>query len=243
MNEQSTGEYILMPEARTYALGLQTLQEECIRENNQNQLKFTLPNGQAVYRPNTFKENCLARLHQFNTLASADGFRPTLEQRTEFMQEWNDSSCGIAYPAEERNNSNFKLILQSPELISLPEEFSQDFISVDYNQLACTRELDRKAAKYNKPLTPAEIDTHEGWLTLFEGDTNALRDYREMIGEVLALKYPQHLPPKFMAFWLLNTLKEDQLRAVSVNSIHGYSYALGNGDLTNDGSYFLHRKP
>jgi len=242
ITKQSIEEYILMPEIKTYALGVHALQEQCVKENNQNQPQFVFHDGRVRHRPNTFKENCLARLHQFNTLTNSDGSQRTLRQRMEFLIYGNESCCGIAYPAAERKSSKFKSILKSPELIIIPQNFKFFYYPVDYAQLPCTRELDRSGAKYNEHLTPAEIDSHEGWLTLFEEDAIALHDYRKMFGEALALNNPQNLPQKYMAFWILNAPQEDQLRALYVSCLGDISCAYGNSVLNCIGS-FLRRKP
>ena len=235
------GKYVMMPQTDTYAINLHALQDECIQENNQNHPRFKLPGGRTVYRPLTIKENCLARLKQFYTDKNPDGSTRTLGQRVEFMDNWNDSCCGIAYPVKKSQSSKFKLILQCPELISLPVDFKNEFYSVDYTQLPCTRELDRRWAKYDQNLYPTEIDTHEGWLTLFEEDLTALRDYRQAVGEALTLKYAHNSPRVFMAFWLLNTPKEDQLRAVYVSSLDGDSHVSSVDHLNNYGRFLRHK--
>jgi len=247
--KQPIGEYILMPEAKTYALGVHALQEACIKENNQNHPKFTLPNGKIVYRPLTFKENCLARLHQFNTLTNPNGSQRTLEQRMEFLFEANDSCCGIIRPAKNRYSSKFKLILQSPELISLAKDFAQEFTYVDYSSLTSNRELDRKIGKYNNSLTLAEISSHEGWLALFEDDRIALQDYHRAVGEALGLwKTPVS---KFMDFSLpdnyldlgLKRYRNDQLETVCVSHIIDNQQSEAYDRSLNHSSRFLRRKP
>ena len=234
-------EYVLMPEAKTYALGVHALQEACTKENNQNHPKFTLPDGKTVYRPLTFKENGLARLNQFNTLTNSDGSQRELTQRIEFMHNWNHSCCGIAYPAAERNSSRFKLILQSPELIGLPKDFDKGsiFIFVDYDSFNYDLQLDRNRAKYNQELTPTEIDSHEGWLALFEDDCTALHDYRKMIEKTLTLSKSQNQAHQFMAFWLLDNPKKSCLFDLSVS--RDDSCANGNVNLFSY-SRFLIRK-
>jgi len=240
---QAVEKYLLMPETRTYSIGTNTLQKKCTRANNQNHPQFMLPERGKVYRPLTFKENCLAQLHEFNTLTNSNGSQRTLEQRMEFLiQPFIDSCCGIAYPGKGRNSSKFKLILQSPELIGLEKNFDQEFISVDYAQLACTRELDRKRSDYGVNLNPREIDSHEGWLTLFEDDRTTLRNYRKMVEEALALRNPGVQRGAFMAFPLLDALTDDQLRAVSIYTVDCRSSINSYDDLNSWGRFIL-RKP
>jgi len=234
------GEYILMPERATYALGVHALQEQCIKENNQNQPKFTLPDGRVIYRPNTFKENCLARLHQFNTYTNPDGSKRTLDQRIEFMLIQLDSCSGLAFPAQKRNNRKFKLILKSPELIDFPNNFNDFHFLIDYDRLDCTRELDCDGAKYGT-LTPAKIDSHEGWLTLFEDDKVVLRDYRQAVEETIALWDPL-TPGGFMDFYLLNLQKDDHLLAVRLGS-SAENHSTAYGQISDQGCRFLRRKP
>ena len=241
--EASIGEYILMPPSADYASGVDELQIQCARENNQNHPKFTLPDGRVVHRPLTFKENCLARLNQFNTFTNSDGSRRTLEQRTKFMVEDINSCCGIAYPSG--GSSKFKLILQSPELIDISPSFNKEFYPIDYAQLPCTYELDKSEVRYNLNLDPNEIDSHKGWLALFEDDAAALCDYRQMVGIILALHTIRNRPLEYMSFCLLDVPpQKDQLKTVYVRNLVYQSCAVGGGYLNRRSNFrFLRCKP
>ena len=104
----SVGEYILMPQTTTYAFGVHVLQEKCVSENNVHQPKIVVV-GRELYRPNTFLENILARMHDYETLKNPDGSDRSLEKRKLLFDTWLDSCCGVAYQA---GTTKFKLSLQ-----------------------------------------------------------------------------------------------------------------------------------
>ncbi len=216
-----TGEYILMPQTRTYALGVHTLQEACVAENNHNQPQYTLPDGSIIYRPNIFLENILARAHDFNTLTNPDGTQRTMEERLRYFNTWLDSSCGIAYQAK---TTKLKLSLQCPQLISIDPNFAEAFLPVDYASFQGT-ELDSSSPNF----------VRDGWMTLLEGKTDV---YNEYLSVLKAAKGTDIIP----TFWVQQNTAEDQLRAVYVSGLDDDSLAYGDCSLYSSGR-FLRRSP
>ncbi len=226
------GRYILMPRAATYAQGLHALRNACQADENSVHPFFTLDDGSKVYRPLTFKEDITARVTDYNTLHNPDGSERTSEERLKlFTERWLDSCTGIAY---QKGTGKFKVILQSKELITLPEDFNSNYLPISYNDIAGI-ELDRTGATYNALLNKTQVETHPAWLTAVEDDVALLKEYRDIV-------FAEKKTETAMGFWLRNEIAEVQLRALFVYSLGYYSLASGNKNLLNFGS-FLRRSP
>ena len=216
----SSGGYILMPQTNTYALGVHALQEACIAENNPHQPKVVI-NGREVYRANTFLENILARMTDFNTLANPDGTPRNMEERLKYFNTWLDSCCGVAYQAK---TTKLKLGLQCPELICIAKDFVNGFLPVDYANFQGI-ELDSSSKTFAR----------DGWMALLEGKTDV---YTEYLQALKAAKGRDVIPN----VWIQKNTNEDQLRAVYVLNLDNNSYANGINGLSNSGR-FLRRSP
>ena len=231
--EAIDGRYILMPRTATYAQGLHALRNACQADVNSVHPTFTLDDGSNIYRPLTFKEDITARVTDYNTLHNPDGSERTLQERLKlFTERWLDSCTGIAY---QKGTGKFKVVLQSKELITLPEGFNSLYFPITYNDMA-GMELDRTSATYNALLNKNQVKTHPAWRAAVEEDVTLLREYRDI---VFAAK---DNPETAMGFWLRTDIPEDQLRALFVDYLYSYSNASGNVSLNNIGS-FLHVAP
>ncbi|MDO8511288.1 MAG: hypothetical protein Q7S55_03920 [Nanoarchaeota archaeon] len=212
------GKYILMPKTSRYAQGVHALQNACRAEAVSAHPPFITPYGR-TYRPLTFKENIEARVHDYESNKDS-------EERLRLFQRWNDSCTAIAY---KKRTTKFKIVLNSQELITIPEDFNRDIITVNYDHTWGV-ELDRNDATYNNLLTPAQVENHPAWLAALEGDSHLLKTYRDIVFANLS-------QDKAMGFWLRTGISEDQLRALFVNNLNYDSVASGSNNLGGNGSF------
>ena len=215
-----SGRSILMPQKRTYALGVSFLQEVCVAENNQHQPKVII-SGREIYRSNTFLENILARIIDFNTLTNLDGILRSTKDRLRYFNTWLDSCCGIAYQAE---TTKLKLSLQCPELIRIHSGFAEPFLSVDYASFQGI-ELNSSSPNF----------VRDAWMTLLEGKTDVYNEYLS----VLKAATGKEITPNF---WVQRNTTTDELRAALVNSLSNDS-SVDGGNLLYSGGRFLRRSP
>ncbi|MBI4980107.1 hypothetical protein HZC30_00950 [Candidatus Woesearchaeota archaeon] len=215
--------YIQMPQTNTYALGMHALQKACEAEKNPHQPQIALY-GRKVYRSNTFLENILARLEDFNTFTNPDGSSRSMDERLRYFNTWLDSCCGVAYKA---GLPKLKLKHVCPQLVGISKYFSKGFLPIDYAFFKEDVELDRSSQNF----------VREGWIDLLEGQEKVYREYLALLKEI---KNQEIIPN----FWVLDqdSLKTDKLRAVNVSNLDSNSIAYGNGNLSND-SRFLRRSP
>lgn len=225
--ETIEGRYILMPRTATYAQGLHALRNACQADVNSVHPDFMLDDGSKVYRPLTFKEDITARVTDYNTLHNPDGSERTSEERLKlFTERWLDSCTGIVY---QKGTGKFKVVLQSKELITLPEGFNSLYFPITYNDMTGI-ELDRTGATYNTLLNKNQVETHPAWLAAVEGDVHLLKTYRDIV-------FAERKTDTAMGFWLRTDIPEDQLRALFVGNLNYYSFAGGYYGLYNDGSF------
>ena len=230
--EATEGRYILMPRTATYAQGLHALRNACQADENSVHPVFTLDDGSKIYRPLTFKEDITARVTDYNTLHNPDGSERTPEERLKlFTERWLDSCTGIAY---QKGTGKFKVVLQSKELITLPEGFNSGYFPITYNGMVDV-ELDRTGATYNALLTKEQVETHPAWRAAVEDDVTLLREYRDIV-------FAEKKTETAMGFWLRSDIPEDQLRALFVFDLSDDSNANGFINLNSYGS-FLHVAP
>jgi hypothetical protein len=214
-----TGQYLLMPRTSTYALGLHELQEACEREKNQNQQQITLPDNRKVYRANTFLENIMARMNDWEILVNPDGSERTPEDRKRYFTTWLDSSCGIAY---QKGSTKLKLQLVCPELMGIAKDFAQAFLPVNYASFRGDVTLDSGSDNF----------VRDGWLALLEGKEDVYTQYLKVLKEIVGKK----ITPDFWARSKYG-LKTDELRAVCVSYLDYSSVADGGNSLDNGGRF------
>src|SRR3989344_2786195 len=227
--EELESRYILMPRADTYAQGLHALRNACQADANSVHPTFTLDDGSNIYRPLTLKEDITARVTDYNTLHNHDGSERTPQERLRlFTERWLDSCTGVAY---KKGTGKCKVVLQSKELITLPEDFNSDYFPINYNDIAGI-ELDRTAATYNALLNKNQVENHPAWRAAVEDDVTLLREYRDIV-------FAEKKTETAMCFWLRTDILEGQLRALFVDNLINYSSANGYGYLGNFGSFLL----
>jgi len=218
-NGDIKGRYELMPQADTYALGV-----EAVRNTATNN-PFIQDNGSKIYRPLTFKENIEARVNDYETLTNPDGSERTPEERIRFFNTWLNSSTGIAF---KKGSTLFKIINECNELITIDSAFNNDYLPISYSQLQ-GNELDSGKGTYNILLTKDAVTNHPAWIAALENDRSLLRNYADI---VFKLKQG-HL----MRFWVRSNTDTDELRALYVNSLAGSSSAGGDDDLYVDACF------
>lgn len=218
-------EYILMPRTNPYTLGVHALQDACAKDVQTAQPQFEKSDGSLIYRPLRFKENIEARVADYETLRTSDGTGRKKEERLRLFTMWLDSCCGITY---QGGTNKFKLILECPELILIDHEFAKTHLPVAYSAIEGI-ELERDST-YRRLLSKNEVLEHAGWRATVEDDVPLLTTYRDIIFAELKVE-------QAMGFWLLESVAEDQLRALFVNDLDYNSNAVGNSDLSNCGSF------
>ena len=223
--------YLLMPEARTYVLGVEALREYSAKGYSMQSL-YTRTDGSWIVRPLTFKENLLARVETYNTIKNADGSVKTDDERLKLFNKWLDSCTGIAYKA---GTTKFKIVQQSLDLIEIPSEFNQQFMQIDYDSIDCI-EFDSSDAKYITSLSLSKIKSHPAWLAAVEGDVTLLSEYSDIVFSLLKEKYNG---TNGMGFYVRSNTGTDELRALWVDYLYGYSGASGDYSLNNGGSFLL----
>ncbi len=139
-------------------------------------------NGRTYICQFTLKENLQARIEDYNALRNLDGSERTIEERQRFFNTWLDSCSGIHYLAR---TTRFKIITQSPQLITLAQDPTADYLSIPYAQ-SIGRELDSSArgTKYNCDLSRAEVLEHSAWLTAVEEDRVLLGESFDVLRQV-----------------------------------------------------------
>ena len=218
------GNYIIMPRASTYALGIQVLQEACKTEMDSPHPQFVLDDGNKIYRALTFKEDIEARVKDYENNKGT-------EERVRLFKTWNDSCTGVAYKG---GTTKFKIVPICSGLITINKDFNGGGLAIDYDAIKGV-EVDRAVGKYNVHLTKDEVLVNEGWRAAVEGDIELLTAYRDIV-------FTELKGAGAMAFCVLDKPAQDQLRALFVYSLNYDSFASGSSNLSSNGS-FLHVAP
>ncbi len=222
------GEYDLMAQTATYALGVQALRESYARGECPNQPTIVI-GGATVPRALTFKENLEARVNDYERLKPGD-------ERLRLFKKWIDSCTGVAYKA---GTTKFKIIPACHELITIDKDSRDNFLSVQYD-LISVPELNSAGSngKYNLLLTKDEVLVHPGWLAAVEGDTALLRSYHDIV----FAERPRNTG--LMSFWVRQNAPTDELRALFVLNLDDNSNAVGYKILNYNGSFLrvAHRR-
>jgi len=185
-------------------------------------------------KPFSFKQNIEARVKDYNTLKNPDGSTRSREERLRLFNVCLhlDSCTGIAYKAE---STKFKIIPESQELIKIPADFSDAFLTINYSNINGT-ELDSSEpnVKYDTPLTKNRILKHPAWQTALENDKALLEEYANIY-------FKEYKKEKAMAFYVLQNTQEDQLKELVLGSDDYDSKAFGIYSL-NYYAYFVSEK-
>ncbi len=189
--------------------------------------KTIIIHSQDYVRPFTMKENLQARIEDFNTLTNPDGTERTEEERKRFFNIWLDSCSSIHYLAR---TTRFKINPVSPELITLAQAPTLDYLAAHYAQTQVT-ELDStvRGVKYNCALSRAEVLEHPAWLAAVKEDRVLLGDAFDIVCAV------KNAPANWngMGFYVYPNKAQDELRPLFVD-IHNYQgNANGRNSLTN----------
>ena len=227
-------EYELMPNAETYAEGLHALRDSYVGKEAEvpSQLLYET-DGQKIIRPLTFRENLLMRVEDFETLKDKEGRKRTIEDRLRLFDDFLDSCTAVAYSS--KNVDDFMIIPMCKELITIPKDFQDDYVKIDYVSLHGRGiALKRSQAKYGELLAESEVHSHPAWIVSVEGDITLLCTYTSIV-----FKHILHREGKVMGFHLRNQIEKDQLRSLFVGNSYDYSNANGYGDLNDYGGAFL----
>ena len=226
------GNYVLMPQTSTYALGVDAFRKSYENGECSLQPTYIQPDGSRIVRALTFKENLQARVETYNTLNNLDGSAKTDDERLRLFNRWNDSCTGIAYKA---GTTKFKIVHQSMDLITIDKDFKEGFLQVDYDFIDSV-ELDSSDAKYRTSLSLSKVKSHPAWLAAVENDNVLLSEYADIIFNLLEEKYKRK---DGMRFWVRSNTETDELRALWVYYLYNYSFANGNYILNINGSFLL----
>lgn len=231
LSEPINRTYTFMPVASTYASGKAALDKACRKESSTVHPLYILPDGSRRYRPLTMRENFQAQVEDFWTLKNQNGKKRTLDDRLRlFTDSWTDSCTSIAYKG---GTSEFTIIPHDEALITLPANFTEQFLAIAYPAFPSMR-LNSSNGKYNWYLTKQDVLDHEGWLTAIEGDQYTLRERVNITFSMLKEKYGREVG---MSFHVGSSLQQDMRRALFVRSLSNNSDASGSGNLNYGGSF------
>ena len=169
--------------------------------------------------PKMFKENIEARVTAYE-----NGDR-------ELFNIWLDSCTAVV---NKKRSTKFKIVPKSKDLITIPENFNGACLPVAYAGVKNGIGLDSSKGKYNQPLSEGEPLVHKGWLAAVE-DKSLLKAYHNII-------FKGFKQERAMGFYVRENTPKDELRALFVGGLGGYSYAGGYGYL-NGGGPFLRGSP
>ena len=227
-NKKLRESYVLLPQTKTYALGVQALREAYSKTKESVHPLFTRDDGSKTVRPLTFKENIECRVNDYETLKDSKGDEKSKEDRLKLFKVWLDSCTGLAYKAK---TNKFKIQPECRELITIKQDFNQPFINIDYNSFKGI-ELDSSKGLYNQLLTKEQVLKNEGWNAALQGDTKLLKAYADII-------FKEKKSPKMMGFWTRKQTDQDELRGLFVFDLLYYSDSFGNYGLNYGGSFLL----
>jgi hypothetical protein len=177
-----------------------------IQSATSEQPQFTLEDGSKIYRPNTFKENLIARI-----------------DNPEFFKYMLDSCTGIAY---NKGTSLVKINPITKELITLDKDFNGYSIDIIYNDFK-GEEIDvDKISKKDKWLVAMGGREDKENVEVYYGYKAKLIEFQEDIYE---RKLSENEKDSLMNFYTLNNLSKDQLRAVYVFSGGQGNSGVGGG--------------
>jgi len=221
-------EYELMPSQSTYGEGVHALQNSYAGKETEvpSHLWYEY-NGRKIIRPLTFRENILARVENFETLKNKNGSTRTMEDRLILFDTLSHSCTGVAYSS--RNEEDFMIIPVCKELITLPKNFSEYCIQLNYSSLQGKGfVLKRSHTKYDEQLTESEVITHPAWIAAVQEDIILLCTYTAIV-----FKQMSNGEDKLMGFYLKDKIYRDQLRSLFVLNRYNDSGALGGHNLIN----------
>ena len=212
-------------EGRRYGRALANLREVCAEDENSVQ-----PEYRGKVRPLTFRETLAARLESYFTS----------EKRKKFFNTYLYTCTAVAYRGNLDSsykalieNSKFKIIPISSDLLGLEANFNETFVQINYDSLGGV-ELDRKDAAYNRRLTKDEVVKHPAWLAAVEGDERLLKDYSDLVFPLIKKRFGLG---KSMPFMLRSNVEKDQLSSLSANLLDANLLAEGRSNFHWDADF------
>jgi len=225
-----SGQYNITDRFDTYAKGVEFIRSITISKDYKQPI-FVKSDKSKIYRPLTTLESLEVMVDDYNRLQE-NGKDRTPEDRERLFNNYKFTCTGVAY---KKGGGEIKIIPQSTDLIIIPESHNTNFWSIDYSNIKGTK-LDTSKAKYNTGLTKSEVLAHPAWLNAVEGNKKVLEEYANIVFNMLATKKNSI---KGMGFYIINKPDADQLRALCVISLDGYSFAGGIYDLNVDARFLL----
>jgi len=172
-------------------------------------------------RPFTFAENLRARLE---------------DDKSPLWDSYLNSCTGILYKGNPKGGVvKFKIIQISEGLLGLPENFSREYVPLNFDAIETEETFRTDSVVCNQVLTPDMARGHRAWLAAAGYDQKLLNDYVKR-AEAKAREQGNNLEEFFMNFWTVEKPKTDQLRSLVVDN--GYSSsAYGVDHLYNGGRF------
>ena len=200
-------QYESMSQATTYAKGVHVLQDSYKGNDSEvpPQLWYEV-DGRKIVRPLTFRENIIAKIDDFETLKNKDGSTRTIDERLGLFDTWLDSCTAVLYSSN--NKDDFMIIPVCKELITIPEDFGDEYIQVDYASLQGKGfVLKRSQAKYNRRLTELEMIYHPAWIAALEEDITLLCAYSSV-----GFNHMDIFRGRAEGFYLKTIIEKDQIK-------------------------------
>jgi hypothetical protein len=163
-------------------------------------------NGE-MYRPLTFKENCIARIDDIS-----------------LFETFLHSCTGVASKAD---STLFKVKPECPELIIIPEGYSKSFLPVDYSSFDGF-EVDRSMHSKKDMWLLSYGGINKENEEVYDAYSAKYIDFKE---EKAGRKFNESEKEKLLEnnfkTYTVENASEDQLRALCVYADNSYSYAFG----------------
>lgn len=177
----------------------------------------------------TFKETMTARLLDWQ-----------VNKDNKLFNTYSDTCTGIAYG----KSGEIVIIPKCKRLLDIPDNFNKEAIvfpdtpegNAEFEELKKQGIQLSRDSSFNKLLSRDAVKENKGWIAAFEGDKKLLSDYADMW---FNKKYGRENDDNKtgMTFWLIDTPKQNQLRALVASYDINYSVAYGNYNLSNDGRF------
>ena len=219
----------------TYARGIHNLQKACEKDPLCIQPIFTTSSGKTMYCPLTLLEYMKGVVVDFNTLKDENGKERSLDDRERLLNNlWIYTSSGILNKA---NSSQFKLIPQSEDLVTIDKNFEGDFLTVSYNSVEGIR-LDENCGEYNKRLRKDQVPEQPGWRAVAGETKEGLYVLNEFADIAFARILRRLREDRGMRFYVRTNTQNDELRPLFVHTLLLTNFeANGTTSLFYDGSF------
>ena len=173
-------------ECGSYAMALAKLQDEL--DLYSSKIHPTHPtsieNPNTIYRPLTYKENVEAIIDDYETLNYPDNTPRDMNNREKLLNVGLNSCTGIAY---KKNSDKFKISRKCHSLITLDDDFNEEFKSILYDIYPGMEfdSTDSTKGIYNSVLSKEQFLEHEVYRYLYDDDVSLMNKYWEIVQESL----------------------------------------------------------